>query len=335
MLPFAWLETMTKPRNIYLLVLPRVHLLDLAAPAQIFAHEVFAGQVAIHYVSAESEVYSHQGLHLSQLVPLPAQIDSDDWVLIIGSGQLYKYLDEPVSKLITVWLAQAVKQCALIAGICSGTLLAAKAGILEGKRCTTHHNLIPYLKTIEPKALVQEDCIFVCDGTVWTSAGITTSMDLCLHLVSEYWGYEVATVLSRDLVLYQRRSGHEAQLSFWLQHRNHMQSRVHRLQDLVMASPGHLWTVKALAEKVHLSERQLRRIFQSATGHSLQDYLQLAKLELAQRLLEQTTLSLEDIASRCGFSAERSLRRTWGRWRPQTPVEYRRSKTDERGIHPE
>lgn len=314
---------MIKPRNIYLLVLPRVHLLDLAAPAQIFAHEMFHNQVMLHYIAPETEVHSHQGLHLSQLSPLPKTIGADDWVLIIGSGQLYNYLDEPASLLVTDWVAKAATQCGLIAGICSGTLLAAQAGILDGKRCTTHHDLIPYLKDIAPKALVQEDCIFVSDGPIWTSAGITTSMDLCLHLVSKYWSHESATTLARDLVLYQRRSGHEVQLSFWLQHRNHMQSRVHRLQDFVMESPGYPWTVTELAEKVHLSERQLRRNFQSATGHSLQDYLQWAKLELAQRLLEQTTLSLEDIAQRCGFSAERSLRRTWGRWRPQTPSEYR------------
>jgi len=314
---------MIKPRNIYLLVLPRVHLLDLAAPAQIFAHETFSGEVGIHYIAPEPEVNSHQGLHLSQLSPLPESIDANDWVLIIGSGFLYRYLDEPASQTATHWLRQVATQCGLIAGICSGTLLAAQAGLLDGKRCTTHHDLIPHLKAIAPKARVQEDCIFVSDGDIWTSAGITTGMDLCLHLVSECWGQELATSIARDLVLYQRRSGHEVQLSFWLQYRNHMQSRVHCLQDLVMESPGHPWTVTELAEKVHLSERQLRRVFQSATGHSLQDYLQLAKLELAQRLLEQTSLSLDDIAERCGFSAERSLRRTWGRWRPQTPSEYR------------
>lgn len=328
MRPFAWLENMTRPRNIYLLVLPRVHLLDLAAPAQIFAHEVFIGQLNIHYIASEPEVQSHQSLHLNQLSPLPEALAPDDWVLIIGSGQLYNYLDEPASQIASDWLAQASEQCGLIAGICSGTLLAAQAGILAGKRCTTHHNLIPYLKHLAPNAFVQEDCIFVSDGPIWTSAGITTSMDLCLHLVSEYWGHKVATTLSRDLVLYQRRSGHETQLSFWLQHRNHMQSRVHRLQDLIMESPGHPWTVNELANTIHLSERQLRRIFQSATGHRLQDYLQLAKLELAQRLLEQTALPLDDIAQRCGFSAERSLRRTWSRWRPMTPSEYRHQRQE-------
>lgn len=314
---------MKKPHNIYLLVLPRVHLLDLAAPAQIFAHEAFLHQVAVHYVAPEAEIHSHQGLQLSQLSSLPDTIRKDDWVLIIGSSQLYKYLNEPEMQQAMLWLQTIAPQCSLIAGICSGTLLAAKAGLLDGKRCTTHHNLISHLREIAPSAHVQEDCIFVSDGDIWTSAGITTSMDLCLHLVAEYWGHQLAITLARDLVLYQRRSGHEAQLSFWLQHRNHMQSRVHRLQDIVMASPGHPWTVMELAQRVFLSERQLRRIFQSATGYNLQDYLQLAKLELAQRLLEQTNLSLEDIAQRCGFSAERSLRRTWGRWRSQTPSQYR------------
>ena len=316
---------MNKPRNIYLLVLPRVHLLDLAAPAHIFAHEVFSGGVKVHYIAPDPELCSHQGLQLSQLSPLPEQLEVDDWVMLIGTGHLYNHWDEPATQQAASWLTRIATQCGLVAGICSGTLLAAKAGILDGKRCTTHHNLISCLKDIAPTALVQEDCIFVSDGSIWTSAGITTSMDLCLQLVSESWGHHCATTLARDLVLYQRRSGHETQLSFWLQHRNHMQSRLHQLQDLIMESPGHPWTVSELAQRVHLSERQLRRNFQSATGHNLQDYLQWAKLELAERLLQQTSLSLEDVAQRCGFSAERSLRRAWGRWRQQTPSEYRKS----------
>ena len=314
---------MTQPHNIYLLVLPHVHLLDLAAPAQIFAHEVFSEQVAVHYIAASPDICSHQGLQLHQLAPLPDTLGQHDWLLLIGSAHLYQSLETGSTQHTIHWLKQQAPTCGLVAGICSGTLLAAKAGLLDNKRCTTHHNLIPYLHTLAPKAQVQEDCIFISDDNIWTSAGITTSMDLCLQLVTTYWGHQHAMQLARDLVLYQRRSGHEAQLSFWLQHRNHMQPRVHRIQDLIMASPGHPWSILELSEAVCLSERQLRRIFQNATGHTLQHYLQLAKLELAQRLLEQTSLSLEDIAQRCGFSAERSLRRSWGRWRPQTPSAYR------------
>ena len=315
---------MNRPRNIYLLVPPRVHLLDLAAPGQVFAHDAFAEQLNLHYISPNSELKAYQGLCLTQLEPLPQEIHPDDWLMLIGSYQLHRYIDEPAYQQVITWLQGMHSHFGLIAGICSGTLLAAKAGILGGKRCTTHHNLMAKLREMATTALVQEDCIFVSDDKLWTSAGITTGMDLCLHLVAEYWGQERATLLARDMVLYQRRSGHEAQLSFWLQHRNHMQSRIHKVQDMVMESPGYSWTIKELATQVHLSERHLRRLFQSATSTRLQDYLQQAKLELARRLLEQTRLALGDIAERCGFSAERSLRRTWARWLEGTPASYRR-----------
>jgi len=165
---------MIKPRNIYLLTLPRVHLLDLAAPAQIFAHEAFFDEVTVRYIAPESSIQSHQGLQLAELSALPETIAPNDWLLIIGSGQLYQHLNEPASQLAIQWLQKISQNCKLIAGICSGTLLAAQAGILDGKRCTTHHNLIPHLRTLAPKANVQEDCIFVEDDGIWTSAGITT-----------------------------------------------------------------------------------------------------------------------------------------------------------------
>lgn len=316
---------MNKPRNIYLLVLPQVHLLDLAAPAQVFTHEQFAGELAVHYVSPQTEQCSAQGVTLNQLEPLPEQPTAQDWLMLIGTHHLYAHLHEPIYQQAIHWLQQVYLQFGLVAGICSGSLLAAKAGLLRGKRCTTHHNLISHLRTLEPEADVQEDCIFVADQQIWTSAGITTGLDLCLHLVAVCWGHTLAGVLARDMVLYQRRSGHEAQLSFWLQHRNHVQSRVHRVQDRVMNEPGRSWTVAELAEGVHLGERHLRRLFRQATGQTLQNYLQQARLELAQKLLEQTPLSLDDIAERCGFSAERSLRRSWQRWRGDTPGTYRRN----------
>ena len=316
---------MNPPRNIYLLVLPRVHLLDLAAPGQVFGHDVFADELNVHYISPQTELSSHQGLHLNQLEPLPEQVNKDDWLMLVGSKHPRAHLHEPAHQQAVSWLRDMHRQFGLVAGVCSGSLLAAQAGLLKHKRCTTHHDLIDHLRQIEPQADVQEDCIFVADQQLWTSAGITTGLDLCLHLVTEYWGHEHAGFLARDMVLYQRRSGNEAQLSFWLQHRNHVQSRVHRIQDSVMNEPGRQWTVAELAASVHLGERHLRRLFQQATGSTLQDYLQQARLELASRLLEKTRLSLDGIAERCGFSAERSLRRSWARWREGTPGEYRRN----------
>ncbi|GGX89404.1 AraC family transcriptional regulator [Litchfieldella qijiaojingensis] len=317
---------MNRPRDLYLLVLPEVHLLDLAAPAQIFAHRALADCVRLRYIAPTTELRAHQGLHLSRLEPLPDSLEGGAWLMLIGTSSRRTDPDALEYRAVEQWLRRMSNQYELVAGICSGTLLAARAGLLDGRRCTTHHDLTDTLRRLAPKALVQDDCIFVRDGDLWTSAGITTGLDLCLQLVVDHWGQETAVAIARELVLYQRRSGHEAQLSFWLDHRNHLQSRVHAVQDLIMAQPGHGWTQAELAKRVHLSERHLRRLFQQATGISLQDYLQQARLELARQLLEQTRFSLAEIAERCGFQAERSLRRTWARWQSGTPGQYRRAR---------
>lgn len=317
----------TQRRRIYLLVLPRVHLLDLAAPAQIFAHPVLEGTLELHYISPTPDVCSKQGLHLARLEPLPVAVHPDDWLLLIGTSHLDQHLHEAAYQQAITWLADAGMQCGLLAGICSGTMLAGKAGLLDGKRCTTHHDLTRALGQVAPKALVQEDCIFVADGHIWTSAGITTGLDLCLQLVAEHWGQNSALTIAREMVLYQRRSGNEPQLSFWLQHRNHTQSRIHTVQDLIMQAPGQDWKIAQLAEMVYLSERHLRRLFTEATGFSVQQYLQQARVELARQLLEQTSFSLDIVAERCGFAAERSLRRAWEQWMDGTPSSYRKAFT--------
>lgn len=316
---------MNPPFNLYLLVLPEVHLLDLAAPAQIFAHSALEDKLRVRYISPEPELRSRQGLGLSGLEPLPDQIAPGDWLMLIGTSTDSTDPHSPGYRIARHWLRQSHAHFELVACICSGTLLAARANLLDGRRCTTHHDLTDTLLELAPRALVQKDCIFVQDGSLWTSAGITTGLDLCLHLVTRQWGHEVGLEIARELVLYQRRSGQEAQLSFWLDHRNHLQSRVHCVQDWIMEAPGHSWSLAELAERVHVSERHLRRVFLQATGLTLQDYLQQARVEMARQLLEQTRLSLADIAERCGFQAERSLRRTWGRWRAGTPSQYRRA----------
>lgn len=319
------LRIMSSKKHIYLLVLPQVHLLDLAAPAQIFAHPSLQGSVALHYISPKPEVQAKQGLHLAHLEPLPQSLGQDDWLLLIGTSQLNKHFHEADYQTAIQWLKGLQNQFGLMAGICSGSLLAAKAGLLDGKRCTTHHDLTQALADVAPHALVQEDCIFVADGNIWTSAGITTGLDLCLQLVDNQWGQARSVQIAREMVIYMRRSGREAQLSFWLDHRNHTQSRVHAVQDMIMEQPGFDWDVTLLAEKVHLSERHLRRLFIKATGFNVQEYLQKARIELSRQLLEQTCLPIERVAERCGFQSERSYRRVWARWHEGTPSQFRRN----------
>ena len=313
-------------RTIYLLVLPGVHLLDLAAPGQILAHDLLREQLAVHYISTQTELNSHQGVGLNQLKPLPEQIPEDSWLFLIGTHHASQHLHLPYYQQARQWLGQYADAFALIGGICSGSLLAAHTGLLAGRHCTTHHELLADLHHLEPQAKVQENCIFVRDGKYWTSAGITTGIDLCLRLVAEYYGHDCATRIARDLVVFQRRSGQEPQLGFWLQHRNHLHARIHRVQDAVMDQPGHPWRIAELAERVHLGERQLRRLFREATDCSLQKWIQRARLEYSRQLLVQTGLPLTDIAQRCGFESERSLRRLWQQHTGISPAAYRQTQ---------
>lgn len=317
---------MTNKRQVYLLTLPGVHLLDLAAPGQIFGHDWLQDQVELHYISTDTELRCHQGLMFSQLEPLPEQVPSDSWLFLIGTSRATLHLEQAYYRQARHWLADIADQFQLICGICSGSLLAAYAGLMAGKECTTHHELLPALAKLAPQAKVLQDCIFVRDDKFWTSAGITTGIDLCLQITAEYYGHDLATRIARDMVVFLRRSGQEPQLSFWLQHRNHIHSRVHQVQDSVMAQPGHAWRIAELAERVHLGERQLRRVFKQATGCSLQDWIQLARLELSRQLLQQTNLPMMEIAHRCGFDTERSLRRLWQRWQGQSPAQFRNSE---------
>lgn len=310
------------PEDIDILVMPGVHLLDLAAPVQIFGNPVL--QLSLRYISTSAGVISAQGLSIDNLESLPQKRLDKRWLLIIGTNLSVQRLQQRAHIDAAQWLAKHAQDYAFWAGICSGSLLAAKAGLLDGRRCTTHHDLLNDLQHLAPRALVQEDCLFVEDNDCITSAGIATGIDMSLHLVSQTWGHQCATRIARESVLYLRRSGDDSQHSFWLNHRNHVQSRIHKVQDAIMENPGKSWSTEQLASIACLSERHLRRLFLSTAGIKLSEYLCLARLTLARQLLRDTCLGMDEVASRSGFGTERSLRRVWQQHRVGTPAEYRR-----------
>ena len=321
--------TRTRPRRIDVLVLPGAHLLDVAAPAQVLGHPLFGDTSRpgerLRYIGPEPAARSAQGLLLGDLVPLPDAIDDGTWLIVCGTSRAHEHLDDPPFAAARRWLARRAGDYALRIGVCSGSLILGAAGLLDGRRCTTHHDLVAELRRVAPRADVSEDCLFVDDGDCVTSAGIATGIDLALHLVVRTAGHDVATRIARETVLYHRRAGEDSQESFWLDHRNHVASRVHRVQDRIMGDPGGGWTIGSLAEGVGLGERQLRRVFASATGIGLGDYLVRARLELARQLLAETRLGLTEIAERAGFGSERSLRRHWSRRHGSPPSLARRS----------
>ncbi|MCP4996220.1 MAG: AraC family transcriptional regulator, partial [Gammaproteobacteria bacterium] len=196
--------------------------MDLGGPAQVLCNPQILGGSRVHFISPEPNITSAQGLCLTALEPLPAEIKEHSWVLIIGSYQSKEVYQQAAGQTATLWLQQQDWHKLTLGCICSGALLAAKAGLLAERRCTTHHHLIEQLKVLTPTSRVLENRLFIGDGNIWTSAGISTGIDLCLHLISLYWDHQTANQIARELVLHHRRHGDDPQLSIWLQHRNHM-----------------------------------------------------------------------------------------------------------------
>jgi transcriptional regulator GlxA family with amidase domain len=270
-------------------------------------------------------------LTLSGLGPLPQRLPRDAWIVVVGvadgAGGPKATRERAESKTVA-WLARVVGP-ALASGrarlwtVCSGALLAARAGLLDGRQCTTHHSLIDALARACPAARVLANRIFVADGPVATSAGITAGIDLALFAVGEKLGQPLALAVARELVVYHRRAGGDPQLSPWLQHRNHLHAAVHRAQDAVLAAPASPWNVSTLAAAAHVSPRHLARLFHDNAGIAPLDYLHRIRVELAGRLLREGDLTIERVAEHAGFSSAHHLRRVWRRFHAVLPSAVR------------
>ncbi|SBT09290.1 Transcriptional regulator, AraC family (fragment) [Candidatus Accumulibacter aalborgensis] len=205
----------------------------------------------------------------------------------------------------------------------AGALLLAAAGLLDGRRCTTHHSLIAALQAAAPAAKVEENRVFVEDGPVLTSAGITTGIDLALHLIERHAGAELAGRVARRQVVYQRRGGNDPQISPWLAHRNHLHPAVHRAQDAIAQDPARSWSLEELAGCAHVSARHLTRLFAEHAGISVVGYQQRLRVARARELLVDRQLSVEHVAELAGFASARDFRRVWQRYEGGAPSALR------------
>ncbi len=295
------------PRRVLVLLLPSIHALDFAGPVQaIYEANGFGASYELRFVGAKTEVRSAQGFHLARIEPLP-RITSDDWVVVPGIAS--STLDRMVAPLD--WLREAGTNAGRVSAICSGAFVLARAGLLAGKRCTTHWKLIERLAEWSPSSRVLENRLFVRDGNITTSAGESAGIDMTLATIQGDWGPALTTKVAREMVVYLRRSGDSGQESIYLQHRDHLHPGVHRVQDWIVEHSDERPTLDGLAEVAAISSRHLTRLFREATGVTLSAYTQRVKLEVARSLAADHALSLESIAARCGFADARQLRRLW------------------------
>ena len=315
-----------QPIDVLFVIVPNSLLLDIAGPAEAFRlanlHRerrglpprfrlVFAGPVATLPTSV--------GLALGDLVPLPGQLSTPTWVVVVGQPTAHLTRVTPEIAVTAQWLNDRLRAALLDADtphrlltICSGTLLAARAGVLATRRCTTHHELLHMLRALAPQAQVIENRVFVVDGPLASSAGITAGIDVALYLIAEECGEALAASVAEDMVVYLRRSPRDAELSPFHMHRRHLHPTVHRVQDAIVTEPQRDWDMASLAQVGHAAERHLLRLFIDHAGISPLHYLRLIRLERARQSLEYGA-TVTRAAAMAGFGSDLQLRRAWSR----------------------
>ena len=313
-------------RSVLFVMLPEVVLLDVAGAAEAFrlANQQVPGSYDLQFIAPTTAIQSAVGLHLHKLKPLPPKLADDSIVVVTGIAGSKIHFDSPPMQRLLQWLSTTVaKSNVTLMCVCAGSVIAAKAGLLHGLECTTHHDHIEELARVEPTATVHANRIFVEDGKVLTSAGVTAGLDLSLYVIGQQLGNQFAAAVARTLVVYMRRAGNDPQLSPWLMHRNHIHPALHRVQDAINREPAAAWSSQRLASVACMSPRNLTRLFAEHASCSPLDYVQRMRVAVARELLKNSRLDIEHVAERAGFSSAHQLRRVWRRWESQAPSEHR------------
>jgi transcriptional regulator GlxA family with amidase domain len=312
------------PRRVEIVAFAQVQLLDVSGPLQVFAsandHALTHGLPAPYQpvvVAGDSPVQTSSGLQLlAARLPRAGAIDT----LLVAGGRGVEVAARDAALLR--WLRQRARLARRVGSVCSGTFVLGAAGLLDGRRAVTHWQSCDELARRFPRARVEPDPIFVRDGALWTSAGVTAGIDMALAMVEDDLGHAAAMAIARDLVVFLKRPGGQAQFSATLQ----TQHRDASFEGLHAWIAGHLasdLSVATLAERAGMSERSFVRRFRASTGQTPARSVQRLRLEAARQLLASTRLPIKRVAERCGFGSEETLRRTLLRHTHATPSDYR------------
>jgi len=308
-----------QPIHVFFALLPGSLVLDWAGPAEALriANQVLAAQgqaerFVLHFASPSPHAPTSVGAALAGLEPLPAALPAPAWVVLVGLPGERIGVDTPEARALLHWLRGlrlGAHRLELVT-VCAGAVLAAHAGLLAGRRATTHHQHLDELAAVEPRCDVVANRVFVEDGALHSSAGVTTGIDLMLHRIAQACGPAVAARTAQTMVVALRRGPHDPELSPFLHYRNHLHAALHRVQDAVAQQPQADWSVPAMATVAHTSPRHLARIFMEHAGIAPLAYLRRIRLATAEAAL-QAGHSVTQAAELAGFASDTQLRRAW------------------------
>jgi transcriptional regulator GlxA family with amidase domain len=325
---------MIKPmsRRVVIVAFPDVQTLDVTGPAEVFSLAARLGhaQYELELVAPQAgAVTASSGLRLVPHRALSACRGRIDTLVVAGGMGVEQALRE---ERVAAWLRAAAGRSRRVASVCNGAFLLAQAGLLDGRRATTHWAACDELGRRHPEVHVEHDPIFVRDGHVYTSAGVTAGIDLALALLEEDAGPRAARDVARALVVYVQRPGGQSQFSAPLAGRA---AEREPLRDLQAWLPEHLdedLSVDTLAARAFMSPRNFARAFRRETGLTPAAYVARLRLERARMELESGNAPIDEVARRCGFGTPETMRRTFARRLRVSPAEYRdRFRTRTRG----
>jgi transcriptional regulator GlxA family with amidase domain len=313
-------------RVVELLAFPLVQLLDVTGPIQVFASAndfvLEAGgrpPYDLRVVAQNgAQVTASAGLKLSTL-PLALGGAAVDTLMVAGGQGVEAAAADPA---IIEWVQARAKRARRIASVCTGAFLLAASGLLDGRRATTHWSYCAELARRFPKVRVESDPIFVRDGPVWSSAGVTAGIDLALALVEEDLGRKAALAVARYLVVFMKRPGGQAQFSTALSLKA-ADDEFGALHDWINTHLADDLPLPVLADQAGMSERSFSRHYAESTGLTPARAIERLRVEAARRLLSESGLPVKRICQRCGFGSEETMRRSFLRLLAVTPQEYR------------
>lgn len=312
--------------RIAILAFPRVQLLDVAGPADVFIEAARqlgkprAYEVEVIGVDAGT-LKTSSGLRLAVDATVATHRGRIDTLLIAGSPRIEDMAsDEPLLK----WLRRQAGTVRRYGSVCTGAFVLGAAGLLDGKRAATHWKVAARLAQAYPQTCIEADAIYVKDGKLFTSAGVTAGMDLALAMVEEDHGRDVALRVARELVMFLKRPGGQSQFSAHLAAQTSERSSVRDVQDHVLAHLRSDLSVPALAALAGMSERSFARTFRSETGTTPAEFVEKARIDAARRLAEETDMPAKRLADTVGYANVDGFRRAFSRRLGVSLVEYRR-----------
>ena len=317
------------PRRVVMVIYPDAHILDVVGPLEVLTgSKLFLPEDSDPYeVHVVAETAGRVGTTSGLTIEADQSFEDasadhgpiDTLIVAGGHGTVQALENQALLKFVSGAAAIANR----VVSICTGAMILAEIGLLDGKRATTHWWWCPILAKQYPQVNVEPDAIFIRDGKVWTSAGVTSGMDLALALLEEDWGRDVALQVARYNVMYMMRPGGQAQFSANLLAQKANDERIAEILDHIIENVGEDLTVTSLAARIFMSERSFARKFKEETGSTPAHYVEMARLQAARVALEQSASNVDAIALETGFGNAERMRRSFQRHLGVSATDYR------------